>query len=119
MAYPRKSKGYRRITVDGAAFRWRFDTDGPETVVTVQGGETSGQQAALVVTDAPSWWLSPQPVERPPVIVRPRHVAHLIRVALYRGWKPALQRPAMRLAVSWETEFGVPLAVTNPAKGLR
>lgn len=106
MAYPRKSKGYRRIIVDGAAFRWRFDTDGPETIVILQGGEHSGQQAWVTLTDVPNWWLSFPHSDRRPVIVQPRHVAHLIRLALSRGWTPAQQRNQINLPISWDAEFG-------------
>ena len=105
MAYPRKSKGYRRIIVDGAAFRWRFDTDGPESSVTLQGGEHSGQQAWVTLTDVPNWWQSFPQSDYRPVVVRPRHVAHLIRVALSRGWTPTQQRSQVNLSISWHTEF--------------
>ena len=106
MAYPSKSKGYRRISVDGAAFRWRFDTDTHESIVTLQGGEHSGQQASVVLTDVPNWWLSFPHNESRPVIVRPRHVEHLIRLALHRGWVPTAQQQPLRLPISWDTEFG-------------
>ncbi len=106
MAYPSKSKGYRRIIVDGEAFRWRFDTDGPEAIVTLQGGEHSGQQAWVTLTDVPNWWLSFPQSDRRPVIVQPRHMAHLIRVVLSRGWTPTQQRNQMNLPISWDAEFG-------------
>ena len=106
MAYPRKNKGYRRITVDGAAFRWRFDTDGPETMVKLQGGGHCGQQAWVTLKDVPNWWLSFPHSDRRPVIVQPRHVAHLIRLALSRGWTPTEQRNQMNLPISWDAEIG-------------
>lgn len=105
MAYARKSKGYRRITVDGVTCRWRFDTEGPETAVTLQAGASSGQQAAIVFADVPGWWQRSPSAEHRPPSVSPRHVARLVRIALQRGWTPTLPRSSLRLMLSWAAEF--------------
>lgn len=85
MSYPTKLKGYRRITVDGVPYRWRFDTDTHHSMVTLQGGICSGQQVAVIFTDVPDWWLSFPEVNSRHVSITPRYVAPLSALPWFEG----------------------------------
>lgn len=88
MSYPSKRNGYRNIKVDGVAYRWRFDTETPDSMVILQNGTRSAQQAMVIFSHIPVWWQqSADPSSRAPGIT-PRHVASLVRLALAQGWTP-------------------------------
>ena len=61
MAYPKKRKGWRIITVDGQRYRWRYSAAdwqrekalGNDALLVVQGAESGGQQRVHRFTEWP------------------------------------------------------------------
>lgn len=94
MSYPKKTKGYRGITVEGIRYRWLLRS-GPEgSWVTLQGTESGGQQAVVWLRGVPDFWLSfPGPATRI-VNITPKLVRRMVQQALAQGWEP-MQRGGM------------------------
>src|ERR1051325_817058 len=93
MSYATKAKGFRSITVEGARYRWCFRSGKDDSTVTLQGGESGGQQAIVTMRGVRDPWLAFSEGEVKFLTVSPRIVRRMIQQALGQGWQPA-QRAA-------------------------
>jgi hypothetical protein len=84
------AEGMRPITVDGQAFRWRFD----DYVVVIPADKSSPQ---LIVEWGWKDWLEPGGPGNEPVVVTPKLVAAAIRFAITNGWAPEKSGPPFKL----------------------
>ena len=90
MSYPRKSRGWRTISIDRQVFLWHFDPGHGHAYLKLQGGEKGGRQAIIYMRDWHDVWLH-MPDKMPPnapYIVTPQFVELAIRFALTHGWTP-------------------------------
>ena len=90
MAYSKKTKGWRKIDVDGETFRWRFNVS--ETgVLVLQGNKSSSQQLYVLM---PEWfdpWLfvsHQHLLKNHPTTITSKFAAEAIHFGLANGWKP-------------------------------
>lgn len=99
MALP--TKGTRKLSVDGAEYRWRirgkptYDQGAFATPMTFAVEHSEARGTTLVVTTTvprPDNWLG-----KPSAPVTPARVAEAIRQALRAGWKPATCGPPFML----------------------
>jgi hypothetical protein len=89
MTYPKRTKGFRSITVNGAPYRWCFHLGQNDSTVTLQGQESSGQQASVTLPGVGDPWLAmPKGEITRPALVTPAIVRQIVKEALSRGWKP-------------------------------
>lgn len=102
MSYAKKTRGYRRIAVDGQTYRWRYDTDTHECLLTLQHGLHSGQQAFVAISDISDHWLAFSEGVLKVAVVTPRMIPPLIRRALAQGWQPSENESPIRIEVRWE-----------------
>ena len=87
MSYAKKTNSYRGITVEGTRYRWCFRSGAQDSSVTIQGVESSGQQAVARLRDCPNPWLAAPALTRQ-ILVTPKIVRRMIQQALARGWQP-------------------------------
>ena len=102
MSYAQKTRGYRKIIVDGQSYRWRFDTEVHTCSITLQHGTQSGQQAVVTLTDICDPWLAISDGRAKPFVITPRQIPPLIRRALAQGWRPADHLSHFNLTTTWE-----------------
>lgn len=88
MTYPKKAKGFRNITVNEVSYRWRLRMEQKDSTVTLQGQESSGQQAIVTLRGVNDPWLAMPQTKTDKFIVTPATIRQLINEALRRGWKP-------------------------------
>lgn len=98
MSYPAKTKGYRSITVNGVRYRWRFVSGKDDGTVTLQGSDSSKQQAMVTSRSWSDPWLSLSDGKAKAFTVAPKLVQGLILLALVKGWEPGKQGKALKLA---------------------
>ena len=94
MSYAKKTNGYRSITVEGTRYRWCFRSGARDSTVTIQGAESSGQQAVAKLRDCPDPWLAAPTLTRQ-IVVTPRIVRRMIEQALAQGWQPTRRAAAL------------------------
>ena len=97
MSYPAKAKGYRRITVEGVCYRWRFVSGRDDSTVTLQGGDSGSQQAIVRVRGLRDPWVAFSEGTAKFVTVSPKMVRRMILQALAAGWQPEQRAAPIRL----------------------
>jgi len=97
MSYPAKTKGYRSISVEGVRYRWRFVAGKDDGTVTLQGGESGGQQAVVTLRDAGDPWLALSEGKARFFVVSPKLVRSMVTQALAAGWEPGKRGAAVKL----------------------
>ena len=102
MSYAKKANGFRSITVEGAGYRWCFQSGRDNSTVTLQGRESGGQQAVVAMRGLRDPWLAFSDGDARIVSVTPRLVRRMIQQALARGWEPS--RRAAPLTLDYEPE---------------
>ena len=79
MSYAKKANGFRRITVEGAGYRWCFRPGRDDSTVTLQGSESGGQQAIVTLRGVRDPWLAISDGDAQFVSVTPRVVRRMIQ----------------------------------------
>ena len=109
MAFPKKTKGWREIVVDGETFRWRFIEDyylecGGR--LTAQSMQSTGQQLDVAIVGYQSWISLPDGIREAKknlVSITPKLAAEAIRYGLVNGWKPKAAGSPLNLIYRDET----------------
>jgi hypothetical protein len=99
MSYATKTKGYRSITINGVRYRWRFVAGKDDGTVTLQGGESGGQQAVVTLRGWKDPWLALSDGNAKPFVVSPKLVRSMVTQALAAGWEPGKRAPDFKTAV--------------------
>lgn len=114
MTYPKKSKGWRKIVVDGQDFRWRYDDAYDGGLLKAQGTEPPGQQLEVEFLGYFSWVTFAdihRGVTRCFDSVTPKLAAETILFALANGWQP--NRAAFPMRMTYENQV---FSVTPPCR---
>ncbi|HEY0074440.1 MAG TPA: hypothetical protein VGB77_10080 [Abditibacteriaceae bacterium] len=101
MGYPKKTKGWRKIVVDGQTFRWRFTEDyylqcGAR--VDIQA-EPNRQQLSIALADHFTWVefaKGTRGAKKNFFPITPKLTAKAILFGLANGWQPAQSAFPMR-----------------------
>jgi hypothetical protein len=100
MSYPTKAKGFRSIIVEGVQYRWCFRSGSDDSRVTLQGSESGGQQAVVVLPGVRDPWLAVSDGGAKVTTVSPKIVRRMIQHALSVGWQPARRGAPVRFDFS-------------------
>lgn len=58
MALPKKSKGWRQITIDGTVYRWRFDANESKGWLTIRLDESGSPNHKIDLPNASDPWIN-------------------------------------------------------------
>ncbi|QIF02482.1 hypothetical protein [Roseimicrobium sp. ORNL1] len=113
MSYAKKTNSFRRITVDGAVYRWRFRFAEHDSTMTLQGTESSGQQAIVTMRGVRDPWLNFPAPDVKLVTITARIARRMIQQALARGWKPTERIAPFTFDHEPEHETAHPCAISQ------
>ncbi len=82
MAMPKKNRDWRKINVDGHAFRWKFDSDEKGGWVLVRRDESGSASVKIEIPWMKDPWINIREEMSPNIVsVTPKIVSDLIRKA--------------------------------------
>lgn len=101
MSYPKRAKGWRRLTVEGQSYRWHLKSAGSAPAqVRLQGDHSSGPQVVVTLHGWHDVWLFIGHFDKlgnnPPSITA-RFAAQVVRFARSHGWNPDKSGPPFYL----------------------
>ena len=117
MAYPKKRRGFRTVTVGADRFRWRLQAGTPDSSLVIQGPESSGQELLVTLRGWQDPWFAISGVRvegrhlyletaahNEPSIITPRFVRRAILFGLAHGWDPSRATAPFRVTYA-DTTF--------------
>ena len=99
MTYPKKTKGWRKLKLDNQEFRWNFVEKGENSILKLQGANSSTQQVLVTLLEKSTWLSFRQYNEfaNEPQEVTSKFASQAIKFALQNGWKPDDSGSAIKL----------------------